>query len=84
MAKEKINGKNGCQFGAVLKTEVDQLRREWDHFVKIAYPESCEKINETITSLRDKWMNRPSWAVTIILTLLSSLCVALIVRVLIK
>lgn len=84
MAREKVNGTKGCQFGAVLKTEVDRLREEWDHFVKIAYPSSCKEINETIQSLRDKWMNRPSWAVTIILTLLSSLAVGLIVKVLVK
>jgi len=84
MAKEKINGTKGCQFGAVLQTKVEHLQGEWKQFIEIVYPASCKEINETIQTLRDKWMNRPSWAVTIILSLLSSLCVGLIIKVLVK
>jgi len=38
------------------------------------------EFSKTIKEIRDHLLNRPSWAVTVILTILTSTCVGLIVK----
>jgi len=45
--------------------------------------ENSKKFDEifgTLKEIRDHLLQRPSWAVTVVITLLSSVCVGLIVR----
>lgn len=43
---------------------------------KLAVEKSTDELWEVITEIRDKLLSRPSWAVTVIITILTSITVA--------
>ena len=70
MAKEKCENHDDCtQQLAKHETLLNQ------------YGKWMEKLDENIAELRDKLVSRPSWVVTILLTLLSTVSASLIVYI---
>jgi len=62
--------KEDCVLGATNKNEIFNLEKR------------VGAVEQAIIDIRDKLLGRPSWAVMVIITMLSSICVGLIVKVL--
>lgn len=62
--------KEDCVLGATNKNEISNLEKR------------VVVVEQAILDIRDRLLGRPSWAVMTIITVLSSICVGLIVKVL--
>lgn len=51
---------------------------------ELEYDKKFTDFGKTLGDIRDRLLGRPSWAVTVILTVLTSTCVGLIVNILAK
>jgi len=66
----------GCAYGKVTRTMLKGLEDKFDKF----YDNDFKEVKNGIKEIRDKINNpRPSWAMTVVITVLSSTCVGLIV-----
>lgn len=59
--------KDGCGYGRVVENRVSTLEREMG------------EVRGTLVEIRDKLLQRPSWSICIIITMLSSVSVGLFV-----
>lgn len=62
-----MSDKNDCVLGATNKTKIE------DHEKRLT------AVEQAVIDIRDHLLNRPSWAVMAIITVLSSACVGLLV-----
>ena len=70
-------GKEDCVQGAENKQKIIALENKMDNDIK----PQIKELFDAVTSIKDTLLQRPSWAVTVIITLLSSTCVGLLVLV---
>lgn len=74
MPDKEDNG--GCSYGKVTRTMLLGLGDKFDKF----YNNDFKEIKETLKGINDKLNNpHPSWATTIIITILTSMCTGLTV-----
>jgi len=83
---------NGCSYGKVTRARLENLEEMFVRFLENDFKELKEDvksvskdIKEDIENLKehiDKFRGRPTWAVTSIITVLSSACVGLVMLLL--
>ena len=73
------NNKNGCAYGKVTRTMLLALEEKFDKF----YSNDFKEVKEGIKEIQDKINNpRPSWAMTVVLVILTNACTALVAALL--
>ena len=68
--------KNGCAFGKITRERVDNFIKMFDEFRDNEFKHLSAKMDQ----LTSQMGRRPSWAISTIVWILSSLAVALLVR----
>ena len=75
----KNNNKNGCAYGKVTRTMLLALEKKFDNF----YSNDFKEVKNGIKEIQDKINNpRPSWAMTVVIVILSNACTALVAALL--
>ena len=72
VGNEKKN--TGCSYGKVNREKVSNLGKTFDDFRKNDF----HSLQATVENIRDNLLRRVPWAVTVVLTILTSLCVGLL------
>lgn len=87
MTEKNLNDK-GCTYGKVTRTMLGALEKKFDTFYNNDFKEvkdRIEQVNSGIDEIKEKLAYpRPSWAVTAIITILTSTTTGLIILFLSK
>lgn len=65
----------GCGFGKVTRERIDNLEKTFDDF----RTHDFHSLRKAVENIRDNLLRRVPWSVTVLITLLTSLCVGLLV-----